>query len=106
MLTAIDKPHKGHVPWFLRAARNGGRFWEHEKPLSLDEDAESADFEHGVELQQKSSRRMSRGASSAAGESSGGGPRRGSRGRDMDSRAGERNSDAITVKTQEVGVAT
>lgn len=25
-------PSGGRQPWFMRAAKNGGRFWDHEKP--------------------------------------------------------------------------
>lgn len=68
----------------MRAARNGGRFWEHEKPLSLDEDAQTSDFENGLEMQptKNSSSRRSRVVSSQSGD-----------------------TDAITVKTSEIGTS-
>lgn len=80
--TKTDKPRTGHIPWFMRAARNGGRFWEHEKPLSLDEDAQTSDFENGLEMQptKSASSRRSRGLS---GTPSG-------------------DTDRITVKTSEI----
>ncbi|KAL3418570.1 MFS AGZA family xanthine/uracil permease [Phlyctema vagabunda] len=35
---------KGRLPWFMRAARNGGKFWEHEKPTEEEiKDYEDAD---------------------------------------------------------------
>lgn len=66
----------------MRAARNGGRFWEHEKPLSLDDEAQTSDFENGLEMQptKTSSSRGIRVTSSQSGD-----------------------TDAIAVKTSEVG---
>jgi hypothetical protein len=37
----LDKPHNGRLPWFMRAARNGGRFWTHEKPEADENDSSS-----------------------------------------------------------------
>jgi hypothetical protein len=37
----LDKPHNGRLPWFMRAARNGGRFWTHEKPEEDENDSSS-----------------------------------------------------------------
>jgi hypothetical protein len=34
-------PSNGRAPWFMRAARNGGRFWDHEPPT--DDDREKSD---------------------------------------------------------------
>ena len=68
----------------MRAARNGGRFWEHETPLSLDEDAQTSDFENGLEMQptKSASTRRSRVVSALSAD-----------------------TDAITVKTTEIGRA-
>lgn len=37
MSQPTDKPRGGKLPWFMRAARHGGRFWEHERPINIDE---------------------------------------------------------------------
>jgi hypothetical protein len=35
----------------MRAAKHGGRFWEHEKPIMIDEDGESAgEFETEMKI--------------------------------------------------------
>jgi hypothetical protein len=57
-----DKPYPGPVPWFMRAAKNGGRFWEHERPK--EEENEINDMSSATEiLHELRSTRVKSGAS-------------------------------------------
>ncbi|KAI9742802.1 MAG: hypothetical protein M1818_003531 [Claussenomyces sp. TS43310] len=42
------KPHGGRLPWFMRATRNGGRFWEHEPPDEKVDDNPEPGIDGGV----------------------------------------------------------